>query len=111
MRLSLANRRCTRLLVEFGDPTYSKVGPVANPVTTPRTKSTQSAARKEHRGSKQSMPSRKLAVILHADVVGSTTLVHLDETVAHERIRGRFLRFSETISGFGGTAHVLERLP
>ena len=51
------------------------------------------------------MPPRKLAVILHADVVGSTTLVHLDETVAHERIRGTFLRFSETINGFGGTAH------
>jgi adenylate cyclase len=28
-------------------------------------------------------PSRKLAVILHADVVGSTTLVQKDETLAH----------------------------
>ncbi len=39
--------------------------------------------------------SRKLAVILHADVVGSTALVHLDETIAHQRIIDAFGRFSE----------------
>ena len=31
--------------------------------------------------------TRKLAVILHADVMGSTTLVQRDETLSHERIR------------------------
>jgi hypothetical protein len=31
--------------------------------------------------------SRKLAAILHADVVGSTTLVLLNETLAHERMQ------------------------
>jgi adenylate cyclase len=48
--------------------------------------------------------SRKLAVILHADVVGSTSLVHLNETLAHERIQGVFHRFSETITSYGGVA-------
>ena len=47
-------------------------------------------------------PSRKLAVILHADVVGSTELVQRDEAVAHERIRDAFRRFSETITAYGG---------
>ncbi len=50
-------------------------------------------------------PSRKLAVILHADVVGSTGLVQLDESLAHQRIQGAFQRFSETIANHGGTAH------
>ena len=50
-------------------------------------------------------PSRKLAVLLHADVVGSTALVRLNETVAHQRIRDTFLRFSETIRSHGGIAH------
>ena len=50
-------------------------------------------------------PSRKLAVLLHADVVGSTALVQLNETVAHERIQGAFRRFSEIISSHEGTAH------
>ena len=48
---------------------------------------------------------RKLAVILHADVVGSTALVQLDESVAHDRIRDVFRRFSRTIDGYEGTAH------
>jgi len=52
-------------------------------------------------------PPRKLAVILHADVVGSTTLVHLNETLAHQRIRDAFRRFSKTIEVYGGTAHEL----
>ena len=47
-------------------------------------------------------PSRKLAVILHADVVGSTELVLRDESLAHERIQGCFGRFSETIQAYGG---------
>jgi TolB-like protein/cytochrome c-type biogenesis protein CcmH/NrfG len=49
--------------------------------------------------------SRKLAVILHADVVGSTRLVQLDETLAHERIRDAFKRFSDTIGRYHGIAH------
>lgn len=49
---------------------------------------------------------RKLAVILHADVVGSTALVHRDEAVAHERIQDAFHRFSGTIESYNG--HPLE---
>ena len=48
---------------------------------------------------------RKLAVILHADVVGSTSLVQRNETLAHERIQGAFRLFSQTIRAYGGTAH------
>jgi adenylate cyclase len=50
---------------------------------------------------------RKLAVILHADVVGSTTLVQLNETLAHERIQASFQRFSETIETYEGVTHEL----
>jgi adenylate cyclase len=50
-------------------------------------------------------PVRKLVVLLHADVVGSTSLVQMDETMAHERIQDTFRRFSETINGYGGIAH------
>jgi len=50
-------------------------------------------------------PLRKLAVLLHADVVGSTSLVQKNETLAHERIQDTFRRFSETISTHGGIAH------
>ncbi len=49
--------------------------------------------------------SRKLAVIMHADVVGSARLVHLNETLAHERIRDTFQRFSDTIRLYNGVAH------
>jgi adenylate cyclase len=49
-------------------------------------------------------PKRKLAVILHADVVGSTLLVQKNEALAHERIQGAFNRFSETITSNGGIA-------
>jgi adenylate cyclase len=49
--------------------------------------------------------SRKLAILLHADVVGSTSLVQKDETLAHERIQDTFRRFSETIAAQGGIAH------
>ena len=48
--------------------------------------------------------SRKLAVILHADVVGSTSLVQKNETLAHERIQFAFHNFSETINSYGGIA-------
>ncbi|MDH3692430.1 MAG: adenylate class-3/4/guanylyl cyclase [Gammaproteobacteria bacterium] len=48
--------------------------------------------------------SRKLAVILHADVVGSTGLVQKNEAVAHHRFQDAFQRFSETIESYGGTA-------
>ena len=50
---------------------------------------------------------RKLAVILHADVVGSTTLVQRDETLAHDRIQDSFRGFSETIKAYGGLTHEL----
>lgn len=48
--------------------------------------------------------SRKLAVILHADVVGSTSLVQQNETLAHKRIQAVFNSFSETIKAYGGIA-------
>jgi TolB-like protein/class 3 adenylate cyclase len=47
----------------------------------------------------------KLAVILHADVVGSTSLVHADERIAHQRMQDAFRRFSDVICAYGGTAH------
>ena len=46
--------------------------------------------------------SRKLAVILHADVVGSTSLVQKQETLAHKRIQAVFHQFSETINSYNG---------
>ncbi len=48
--------------------------------------------------------SRKLAVILHADVVGSTALVRKDETLAHQRIQGAFESLSQIISSHEGAA-------
>ena len=50
-------------------------------------------------------PTGKLAVILHADVVGSTVLVQRDERRAHERITNAFRRFSQTIQDYGGHVH------
>jgi TolB-like protein len=50
---------------------------------------------------------RKLAVILHADVVDSTRLVQRNERLAHERIQATFQRFAETIKAYGGIAHEL----
>jgi adenylate cyclase len=50
--------------------------------------------------------SGKLAVILHADVAGSTALVLKNEQLAHERIQDAFRRFSDTIKNYQG--HVLE---
>jgi len=49
--------------------------------------------------------ARKLAVILHADIVGSTVLVQKDERLAHERIQKVFRHFSGTIMAYGGKAH------
>ena len=51
--------------------------------------------------------SRKLAVILHADVVGSTTLVQQNEALAHERIQGAFNCFSEIINSYTGITREL----
>ncbi len=51
--------------------------------------------------------SLKLAVILHADVVGSTSLVQKNEALAHERIQAAFHQFSETINSFSGITREL----
>ena len=48
----------------------------------------------------ETQQSGKLAVILHADVVGSTELVQRDERKAHERVQEVFHRFSDTIKGY-----------
>ena len=50
--------------------------------------------------------SGKLAVILHADVAGSTALVQQDEQVAHGRIQNTFRCFGDTITKYRG--HVRE---
>ena len=50
---------------------------------------------------------RKLAVILHADVVGSTALVQKNESLAHARIQNAFRRFSSTIETYSGVTHEL----
>ncbi|NCF37816.1 MAG: hypothetical protein GWP56_15780 [Gammaproteobacteria bacterium] len=50
--------------------------------------------------------SDKLAVILHADVAGSTQLVQQDEHLAHDRIQNSFRRFSKFIERYRG--NVLE---
>ena len=47
---------------------------------------------------------RKLAVLLHADVEGSTSLVQKNESIAHERIQTAFNRLSDTIQQYGGIA-------
>jgi len=44
----------------------------------------------------------KLAVILHADVVGSTDLVRKHEHVAHARMQGVFRQLSGAVSSYGG---------
>ncbi len=51
--------------------------------------------------------SGKLAVILHADVAGSTQLVQQDEQLAHERIQNAFRRFSDTIEEYHGRVQEL----
>ncbi len=47
----------------------------------------------------------KLAVILHADVVGSTGLVRMDESLAHDRIHAAFQGFSRCVQRYGGIVH------
>ena len=51
--------------------------------------------------------ARKLAVILHADIVASTTLVQCNETLAHQRMQEVFHKFAEVITAYGGIAHEL----
>jgi adenylate cyclase len=51
--------------------------------------------------------SGKLAVILHADVAGSTQLVQQNERLAHERIQDAFRRFSGTIKKYQGRVREL----
>jgi len=46
--------------------------------------------------------SSQLAVILHADVAGSTQLVQQDEQLAHRRIQDAFHRFSICIENYHG---------
>jgi class 3 adenylate cyclase len=50
-------------------------------------------------------PPRKLAVILHADAVGSTTLVQINETIAQQGIQDVFGRFAGRIEAYRGIAH------
>jgi len=52
-------------------------------------------------------PVRKLAVLLHADVVGSTALVQENETLAHQRIQQAFQQFSKTIKSYRGITREL----
>jgi adenylate cyclase len=47
----------------------------------------------------------RLAVILHADVVGSTALVRKDEQVAHDRIQAAFQGFSNAVRTYGGAVN------
>jgi adenylate cyclase len=51
------------------------------------------------------VPVRKLAVLLHADVVGSTALVQANEALAHQRIQSCFQCLAGIINSYGGTAH------
>ena len=48
-------------------------------------------------------PDLKLAVLLHADIIGSTGLVQIDEGVAHQRMQDAFRRLSQSISDQGGS--------
>ena len=51
--------------------------------------------------------SGKLAVILHADIAGSTALVRQDEQVAHKRIQETFRHFGDTVTKYHGTVREL----
>lgn len=46
--------------------------------------------------------SSKLAVLLHADIAGSTLMVQQNEVAAHERIKSAFQRFSDVIVSYQG---------
>ena len=54
----------------------------------------------------ETVGSEILAVILHADISGSTALVQHDERLAHERFQETFHRFSRSIERYHG--NVLE---
>ncbi len=56
-----------------------------------------------HMAASQGLHPRKLAVILHADVAGSTALVHLNESLAHDRITHAFNRFAKVVELYRGT--------
>lgn len=47
----------------------------------------------------------ELAIIMHADVAGSTELVHCDESLAHDRITRSFTNFSDVITRYHGKVH------
>ena len=49
--------------------------------------------------------ARKLAVLVHADIVGSTALVQRNETLAHQRMQDTFRRFSDAIVSHDGIPH------
>jgi adenylate cyclase len=51
--------------------------------------------------------SLQLAVILHADVVGSTSLVQKNESLAHERMQAAFHQFSQVIDSYSGITREL----
>ena len=48
---------------------------------------------------------RKLAVLLHADVIDSTALVQANEALAHQRFQSCFQYFAGIIKSYGGVAH------
>ena len=52
----------------------------------------------------------KLAVILHADVAGSTALVQRNEQLAHARILETFQRFGITIGKYHGQVRELRAM-
>ena len=51
--------------------------------------------------------SSKLAVILHADIAGSTKMVQRDAVIAHDRSMSLFRRFSEVITAYQGVVREL----
>jgi adenylate cyclase len=53
------------------------------------------------------LPLRKLAVLVHADIVDSTVLVQANEVLAHQRILACFQYFSGIIKSYGGITREL----
>ena len=51
------------------------------------------------------MTDRRLVVLLHADVAGSTTLVHANEATAHARMTEVFAHLRACIERYGGIVH------
>ena len=49
----------------------------------------------------------KLAVILHADIVNSTAMLHRNEVLVHDRIKSTFKRFGAVISSYRGSVREL----